>query len=315
MRMVSKVYGVVMLASSAVALAEPLPVHSQAPLRSLLYSTAPITTDYQLGWQLASDIHAASIFAVDPNYTLDYYQMEYGLEAFYGVSADWRWRAGARWLRSDDAHLDQLTLTFHNLFGLDQNGRDLVPKHRFLVDVPEAGVRVEQFDGQSLVNKFYLGLDHRWWHADKHQLASSITLQYNDGGAPWRSGSRWDAGGQLDYGYRRSNGDQAWLMLGLSHSGADQILGLPVRSLLAQIAAGYRHYLAPRHSIALQYQLSRGAIEGLGQLAQLVHEIHFGYRYQHRRQQWDLILLENAENPDNSADFGFAVRFAYRFNS
>ncbi|WP_298443675.1 DUF3187 family protein [uncultured Ferrimonas sp.] len=292
----------------------PLRVHSQSPISSFLLSVSPMPTQFQPGWQVAVDVHGASIFAMDAEYELDYYQMEYGVEAFYSPSPRWRFGTGLRLLRTDDAHLDQITLTFHDLFGIDQNGRDQVPKHRFYAAVPATGLLVTDFQRRTLAQKYQFSGAYQWRQSPRHRLSSTVTMQYNNAQGQWRKGGSVDGAVQLDYGYQRSGGDQAWLMLALSYTDASAVLSQSVRQWLPHLGLGYRHHYTPRHSVVFQYQLGMGPMTSLGSFKEPVHEFFVGYRYRRTGYQLDLTVLENAKNPDNSADFGLAARFSYRFH-
>ncbi len=288
---------------------------TQAPIRSLMLDLQPTAAHFSPGRFWALEYDGASIFAFDEQqrYGFDYYQAEYRFQLSYSPNIRWLWRVSVGQLRSDDVGLDQLTLSFHKLFGLSQNGRDKVAKHRFYATVAESSLQLEDFSQQTLASQYRLSGYHQLWRTATQQFGGGVSLQYQRTNQPWRQGSGWDLGLQLDYGYHWREQHHFWGQVGVVRTGAQRILWQPVRTWQPTMALGYRYQIDDRHSWALQYQLSRGPLVHLGQLSQAVHEVYINYRYQRGFQQWDFILLENTINADNSADVGIGVRYQRRF--
>lgn len=291
--------------------AEPIRIRSAAPAKALVLSPTPMSSAFQHRWQLSASAQAASIFAQSEQYELDYYRLDLGTELLFRPHR--RWRVGLQYHhgRAEDLRLDQTTLTFHKWFGLDQNGRLEVDKHRFLADLPQG--TFSDFKGELLSDQAGLSLGYQWLDLDRHQLSSTVQAQYHDSPDWLRQGGRWDGSLQLDYRYQhRSYGLS--LMVAASGQGADRILGAEARSLVWHGDIGYRYHFNPRHSLALHYLVSQGVVHDLGELAKPVHEAALGYRYNGGQWAWETVLLQNLLNADNSADFGLQARLRFQFD-
>ncbi len=291
----------------------PLAMRPPAPAKSFRLSPVPAATTYEPGWSLAVLAQGASVFALNDSYELDYYRTDYGLSLAFSPTKRWQLSLSHVLGRSDDAHLDQLTLSFHKFFGIDQNGRDQVAKHRFIARYPDYGLAESDFSRQTLSRQTELGIGYRWWWHERHQLSSRIALQYHQGPALWRDGGRWDQALQWDYGYRlRRHRFNA--MVALSHSGAERILAAPVRPYQWHLALGYRFQWHPSHSVELQYLASQGGLKRAAELSKSTHELALAYRFRYQRLAWQLGVLQNSVNADNSADVALHTQLRYLFH-
>ncbi|MBY6187194.1 DUF3187 family protein [Marinobacter hydrocarbonoclasticus] len=296
---------------------------SQAPVKSLMLSPIARPTEFKpQEWQVALSINPASIFATDKNvkapedpyaYELDYYTVEYRVDLRYNPSERWQFSGSYAHRTTDDAHLDQLTLSFHKLFGIDQNGRTQVPKHRYLISIPDQGLMLTDFKGETFAHQLELAVSFLAYQYFRHQLAVTLSAQYNDQRFVPRQGGDLDGGLQLDYSY-------AWedhrlnALLAYTHTGTEMLLGSPTQQDLLHAGLGYRYRLTPRHFLFTEYLFSQGALKDLGPLEDPVHEINLGYRYQRGELALDFVMMENALNADNSADIAFNFRLSYRFD-
>ncbi|GAA5186589.1 DUF3187 family protein [Ferrimonas gelatinilytica] len=290
----------------------PLAMRSPAPAKSLRLSPVPAATSYDSGWSLSVLVQGASIYALNETYELDYYRMDYGLLLEFSPNERWQLSLGHTLGRSDDAHLDQLSLTFHDLFGIGQNGRDQVPKHRFMSRFPEYGLAQDDFSSRTLSRQTELGVGFRWWQRERHQMSSRVTVQYHQGPTLWRGGGRWDQALQWDYGYHTQR-HRFNAMAALSHSGAQRVLAAPVRPYQWHLALGYRFQWHPRHSMELQYLVSQGGLKRAAELSKSTHEIALAYRFRYQRLCWQLGVLQNSVHADNSADVAFQTALRYLF--
>lgn len=303
---------------------DPLWARSQAPVKSLMLSPIARPTEFHPGeWQLALSVNPASIFATDkdPNnpelpyqFELDYYTVEYRVDLRYNPSERWQISGSYAHRTTDDAHLDQLTLSFHKLFGLDQNGRTKVPKHRYLIDLIESGQRLEDFGGETFAHQFELAASFLAYRYFRHQLAVTLSAQYNDQRYLQRRGSEWDGGLQLDYSYEWRD-HRLNALMAYTHTGADQLLGSATRKDLGHLGLGYRYRITPRHFLFTEYLISQGALRDLRAFNDPVHEANLGYRYQRGELGLDFVMMQNALNADNSADIAFNFRLSYRFDA
>ncbi len=303
---------------------DPLWARSQAPLKSLMLSPIARPTEFKPGeWQLALSVNPASIFATDRNpkapdlpvsYELDYYTVEYRFDLRFNPSERWQFSGSYAHRTTDDAHLDQLTLSFHKLFGLDQNGRNQVPKHRYLISLPLKDKTLSDFQGETFAHQFELAASFQAYRYFRHQLAVTASAQYNDQRYLERDGSNLDLGLQLDYSYEWQD-HRLNALLAYTHTGAEVLLDTPTRQGLGHWGLGYRYRITPRHFLFVEYLFSQGALKGLGPLEDPVNEVNLGYRYQRGEVGLDFVMMENALNADNSADIAFNFRLSYRFDA
>ena len=64
----------------------------------------------------------SSIWAVTSDYELDYYQNQIALGGKWQLDEKWQLDVHYRWNYAGNNHLDGLTIGFHDLFSLEQNG-------------------------------------------------------------------------------------------------------------------------------------------------------------------------------------------------
>ncbi|MBY5922430.1 DUF3187 family protein [Ferrimonas balearica] len=303
---------------------DPLWARSQAPLKSLMLSPIARPTEFKpREWQIALSVNPASIFATDRNpkepdvpvtFELDYYTVEYRVDLRFNPTERWQLSGSYAHRTTDDAHLDQLTLSFHKLFGLGQNGRDQVPKHRYLISLPQQGVTLTDFGGETFAHQFELAASFQAYRYFRHQLAVTVSAQYNDQRYLEREGDDLDLGLQLDYSYEWQD-HRLNALMAYTHTGAKALLGTPTKQELGHFGVGYRYRITPRHFLFTEYLFSQGALKALGPLADPVHEVNLGYRYQRGELALDFVMMENALNADNSADIAFNFRLSYRFDA
>ncbi|WP_028112826.1 DUF3187 family protein [Ferrimonas kyonanensis] len=290
----------------------PLMVRSQAPVKSLVLSPMFRPAYYQPGGpQVDAAFYAASIYAIDTDYVMDYYTIEYRLGMLWSPSQRWQfgWSIASR--TTNDAHLDQLTLSFHKLFGIDQNGRDQVPKHRSYLSIPKADFEVADFSGESIGRQYELSIGRSLYNRHRHNLSTTVVLAYEDDDNP-RSGGGWDGSVQLDYQY--AWGDSvAYLMGAMAYTDGDTLFGFELETSSWHWGLGFRHQLAPRHQLLLEYNAADGILHNLGQFKSSVHEINAGYRYHYRQLALEGVIIENFKYPDNSADVALVAKLRYQF--
>ncbi len=62
----------------------------------------------------------ASVWAHTSDYSLDYYHNQLELGGKWQINEQWQWELNYRWVFAADNHLDGLTESFHDLFGIGQ---------------------------------------------------------------------------------------------------------------------------------------------------------------------------------------------------
>ncbi|WP_115718480.1 DUF3187 family protein [Gallaecimonas mangrovi] len=309
------VYGLIALVPFA-ALAEdfgPLNVRTQAPLQVSSYS--PQLRDASLAEGAPDELNVglsmASIWAIDNRgaYTLDYYQNDADLRYAHSINDKWRIEGELQYRWVGNNHLDSLTIGFHDLFNISQNGRTDVPRHQSRIIVPSANVDDEHFNGATLdqIATFYA---ERLLYADQsNALTLGMGIFWNKVGGEFEKDIK--AGGmQLNYSTQLSAKQKLHLMAGITQQDWNDNTTIAMRHTLVSAAAGYEYLLTEHHVLLAEYLFHQGQAKDLGPLSDGVHELLFGYRYQWHKKALELAMVENTINDDNSADIAFT--FSYR---
>lgn len=293
----------------------PLRSYAQSPMQSnalsnVLRSGASMPEG---SIEAYTSLTAASVWAETDDYMLDYYhnQLEFG--AKWQVDELWQWEINYRWTFAADNHLDSLTQAFHDLFGIGQNGRDAVDKHRFYISMPEYGIEVEDFAGETLSSGISTYLQYQLYEDEQHALSLGGSLYYNGVNQGPFKGHSFEQGIQLNYSFYRQD-HALYTMFGITLRDKDLSLAdIPYRSETFAFAAGYRYAISKRHHLLLEYHLYQGATEGPDDFTDPSNEVLLGYRYLLDNSAFEIMMIENARNMDNSTDIAFTFGYRYLF--
>ncbi|TKB48662.1 DUF3187 family protein [Ferrimonas sediminicola] len=293
----------------------PLMVKAQSPLQAQAYTPMmrsgqvlePGTTE----WHLTGAI--ASVWAVTPDYEMDYYHNELNLGVRFAPLARWEFEVNYQYRFAADNGLDTVTEKFHDLFGLGQNGRDQVPKHRFYISAPRYGVLYEDFQGETLSNVLSGYAGYQLYLEGAHGMSAGLGLAYNYvGSGPFEIRS-FEQIAQLNYSYQPNAPHHLHLTLGSAHSD-DQATsgGLKMSDWSWMAGASYQYHLGERHRLLLEYHLYSGETKEVDELDEVSHEFLVGYRYHLERGALELTMIENVFNMDNSTDIAFTLGYRHK---
>ncbi|HDY7485803.1 TPA: DUF3187 family protein [Vibrio vulnificus] len=262
-----------------------------------------------------TSLTAASVWAETNDYMLDYYHNQLEAGARWQVNEQWQWELNYRWTFAADNHLDNLTIAFHDFFGIGQNGRDTVDKHRFYVSVPEYGVDEEGFEGETLSSAISTYVQYQLYQDQHHALSVGGSLYYNDVNSGPFEGSSFEQGLQLNYGYQKEQ-HAIYAMFGMTHRNKEvSIADIPYRKDTLAFATGYRYAFTRQHHILAEYHIYQGATEGPDDFSDPSNEFVLGYRYVMDSSALEVLMIENARNMDNSTDIAFTFGYRYLFKS
>ncbi|MGR5058101.1 DUF3187 family protein [Vibrio rotiferianus] len=295
------------------------------PLRS--YAQSPIqvvshTNVLRSGYSLLSgyvEAYAsgtiASVWAHTSDYSLDYYHNQLELGGKWQINEKWQWELNYRWVFAADNHLDGLTESFHDFFGIGQNGRDEVDKNRFYMSMPEYDILIEDFEGETLANNLSTYLQYQLLQNEHHGLSIGGSLYYNDVPHGTFKGTSFEQGLQINYTYQLNSANVFYSMVGMTFRSGDRALkDFPYRHNTAAFASGYRYALKENHHFILEYHWYKGSTEGPSEFADASNEFVIGYRYLMKNSAIEIMAIENARNMDNSTDIAFTFGYRYLFS-
>ncbi|WP_117234933.1 DUF3187 family protein [Vibrio maerlii] len=292
----------------------PLRSYAQSPIQSIslapvLRSAKALPIDYK---EIYGSVTAASVWADTDDYTLDYYHNQVELGGKWVFSEKWLMDINYRWSFAADNHLDGLTESFHDLFGIDQNGREEVGRDQFTQNMTDYGLKNENFDGETLSNSVNIYLERKVYEKDKHSLSFGGGLFYNHVASGPFEGNSFDQNVQINYTYS-NEAHEIYSMLGLTHHSRDKLNDLlPMKSMTFSTAVGYRYQLFDNHQILAEYHLYDGYIDDSSDLSEASHEALIGYRYLMENSAIEIFATENMVNMDNSTDISFTIGYRYQ---
>ena len=263
--------------------------------------------------ELYTSANIASIWAITPHYSLDYYQNQLAMGGKWQLTSKWQVEFNYRWNFAANNHLDGLTLAFHDWFGIDQNGREDVDNDRFIIQMPEYGIDQEAFRGETLSRALTSYLQYQLVDKSHHGLSLGVSLYYNDPHHGIFNLSEFEQAVQLNYGYRR--GKHALdTLLAITFRNPTNVPGqTQYHSSTWSMGTSYRYQWLERHYLIGQVSFYQGLSTGEDDFSKPSTEFILGYRYQMSHSAIEVTVVENMFNANNSTDIAFGLGYRYRF--
>lgn len=299
----------------------PLRLSSQSPGQSLRLGLVPHTpADLATGeWKFYAGASWVNVWAYEQTHELDFESLTSEALLAYGLDDDWAIEAGAASRVTFGGRMDSFIQGFHDLFGLDQEGRDQAPRNRTYVRIdandsqPGLLLGDEEMQGNRLFNLrgavlYTLSHGHDAWPA----AAIACTLQAPIGERRGYDGGLIDVSLDLSlakaYGGLVVYGSVAW-----TRFGADKLYDLDLhRSNWAGFGA-LEWRVTQDWSLLVQYLVSQGVAPDLYSLSKPSHELTFGTQVRVGRHTiMQLGVIENVFIFDNSPDFGIHLALEMR---
>ena len=300
-------------------------LRSQSPAQSLRF-TLPllIPGDIKSGWEVRIASTWSNVWADESEYVLDYEMSDtivtatYGFNKRFGVSLEFENR------NYFGGHMDGLIQGFHDLFGIDQDGRDDVSKHRKVIQRfdPNTGQMLSETSAEDLENNgmvllmnYTLTHGTKIWPSVNVYSAVRYALECPDlcdedhpvdvglgFGLAKRWSEKWYTYASLGYTWYESR-DVLETAPGLSPMDFEDnaFTGLFVIAW---------HY-TPSFSILAQYLYSGPSIKNIDVLDEASHEIHFGFKWKTKYGLIEFAVIENVITMSNSPDFGLHVGWGF----
>ncbi len=298
----------------------PLLTRAQAPLQS--GGISPRMRDAFKGThdELYGSASIASVWAQNDSYTMDFYQNDLQIGGQFIVKPDLKVEFSYLYRFTADNHLDSLTIEFHDMFGLGQNGRKDVDKHRFFIDAPEYMEQpLTDFENRTLNNSVEFYIEQSLYESPvtetgtRHALSVGASLFYDYvGHGPFENKS-FEQAVQLNYSARFDDVHHMYGLVALSHRNPHDSQIFPLKEWLYNAGVGYQYRSSPKHSWLVEFQIYEGIAKDLEDLKEPVFELTLGYRYHFTASALEFAVIENAVNADNSTDIAFTMSYRHRF--
>lgn len=250
------------------------------------------------------------------NYLLDFQMYDLGLFAGYGLAHGLWLGLAVTERRIVNAHLDQMVLNAHKLAGLDQDGRDQVPKNDLRISIPDYGIDLNKATLENqLISRSAEGfLAWQWWHGGNHGLSAAAFVQWRhelSEEALVQEDSNDIAGG-LAFTLPLDD-DILYLNASYTKLGRVELGGLPTRRGLGNLTVSWEHRLSPTNSFYLQYMLDQQIFRDLGELSQPANQLQFGWKWRRDAMTWQFAVVENFIRFSNSPDISLSLGLRYDF--
>lgn len=215
--------------------------------------------------------------------------------------------------------MDSFIQEFHDLFNIDQNGRDQVPKGRFALDIfptaTQPGVSLSSSDRGIYSSSAEVTLQHNvtCGTLSLPAFAYGLTVRYEIQSDDLEGGSPFDLGGSVALSRRY---DQVYLYgtIGFTLFGRERFRGIDLRNSQFSFLAALEWRAFSTASLLVQYLATEGLTDAPRDLSKFSHEITLGAK-------WEIIkgtvlefgLIENIITYGNSPDFGLHLGVTTRF--
>ena len=294
----------------------PLTIRSLSPAQSLRLSPVP-RSPYGLPenqTEIQFNVAAASIFIEEPGrFLMDFHFSDTRFAINHGFKHGWSAELSFNDRRILNAHLDGITKQFHDVFGIDQNGREDVDENDTQIVIPSYNIN----SGKEIKGPFSktIGLSIQKVLIDKSVRWPAVAININTSYETMSDGAIEH--GSIDYGVQFSiaqkrNSGYLYGNISYTRFGSDNWLGVPLSDQQFSGMLGYEITAGEHQAFIVQYLFSEGVVEDIGALEDYSHEIHFGYKWRTESLLWEAGIVENIVNFDNSPDVAFTFGVTYK---
>ncbi|MEZ8731279.1 DUF3187 family protein [Vibrio splendidus] len=293
----------------------PLISYTQAPLQSVRL-TPTLRSGFPLEenkLEVFASLTAASIWANSHDYHLDYYQNQLQTGLKLQLTTAWQIEFNYRWLYAANNHLDKVIINYHDLFGIDQAGRERKDRHQFDVYAPSHGINISDFSGDTLTSAFTLYTQYQIIDLENHGLSFGVSLYHNNVNHGAFKGNSTEQSAQLNYAYQLDI-NTFYTSLGLANQSNREVENsFTHKKTTWSWMGGYQLTLFENHELHLEYRWYEGAEDGDTEFSEAANEIMLGYRYLMQRSAIEISIIENIFNMDNSTDVAFQLAYRHQW--
>jgi hypothetical protein len=289
----------------------PVDIETQAPGNAIRQALPPLvpSTLSKGGWEVQITETMTNIWNFEnDSYRIDYGSFETKLSAAYGLTDDLLIEVELNDFSRWDSILDPVTNLFHDIFNLDDAGRDEFPERDNVIFF-EGGSEpdIENRDEGSVARDVALTLQHNLTYGTSKLPAISyaVTGRLQAGGESELEGSDFSLGFSGSLARRVAAEWYLYGSFGYVFHGPDEWeeLQLDDEQWSSLLAVEWRYHAW--RSWTLQYLLTEGVSEEREPLDELVHEFYLGWKHEFEPGKvLELGVIENAFVHDNTPDFG-----------
>ena len=302
-------------------------LRSQSPAQSLRF-TLPllIPGDIEPGWGVRISSTWSNVWANESEYLLDYEMSDtivtvtYAFNKRFSLSLDFENR------NYFGGKMDGFIQGFHDLFGIDQDGRDDVSKNRKVIQRfdPKTGQMLSETSAEELENNgIAVLINYNLTHGTKIWPSANVFggVRYGLKCANLCTNHHpVDAGFGIGLAKRWSKKWYTYAALGYtlyeSRDTREPALGVTPMEFENNAVTGLFvlswHY-TPTFSILAQYLYSGASIRNIDGLDEASHEVHFGFKWKTKYGMMEFALIENVITMSNSPDFGLHGGWSFHF--
>ncbi len=301
--------------------AAPLSIPSQSPAQTLRLAPGPsVARDIPAGeWHVQVSSAWSNIWAQERQYLMDYEVADSVLSISYGISRRWALEAAVQNRSYFGGAMDGFIEAFHNLVGVDQDGRDKVPNDQNQVVLRDTdGTVVFGLDDASVLNNTQLRLSLSHLLTPGTRLLPALSISATLG---WLLESPFsDDGERPDVSFGMGLSKRLPARIYLHHSVNYTIFGETHLGVCSMRRAGFTVFTGlawrygPRCDMVLQHLFSEGLAQQVWDLRDASHEVHLGgvWRLDGGR-SFSLAVIENIIAYHNSPDFGVHLSFGWSY--
>ena len=298
----------------------PFALTSNSPGPSLRLSPMPVVPSRITPGKvdLTGGIGWANVWANERLFLFDYEMLDGHLSVSYGINK--RWSVGLAFTQRAffGGSMDNFIIDFHNIFGIDQDGRDEAPKNRStLLLLDGNGNTIIDLGSADRLNNSSIALTTSYILCPGNHTLPAVSLS-----------------GVVSYGLETPFGDDddpidisvglgiskrwsaRWLSyhtLNYTHYGQTDMPGLAFEDTGFYTTHTIAWEKNPSLSFLIQYMYHEGVIKDLGSLSDATHELALGFKWQHSQKgAFELGIIENIIEHANSPDFG--IHAVYKRN-
>ncbi|VAW70308.1 hypothetical protein MNBD_GAMMA09-2549 [hydrothermal vent metagenome] len=294
----------------------PLNIRSLSPGQALRLAPLP-RSPYGLPegrTEIQFNIGAASIFLQSPGrYLIDFNFIDSRIAINHGFSNGWSTELSFNDRRIQNLYLDEMVESFHDAFGIDQNGRD-INQNQTRVIIPQYSANFAgELEG---VFSQTLGLSIQKVLIDKTVEWPAVAITLNTSLETLSDGmiekGAFDYGLQFSLAQKKSSG-YFYANASYTRFGSDKTLQtIPLSKSQLSGMLGYEFSIKENQALIVQYLFSEGVMKNLGALDKISHEIHLGYKWRTEKNIYEAGLVENIINFDNGPDVAFTFGITHR---
>lgn len=289
----------------------PLRTYAASPYQSTSLATQLRSAFPVESVEVFTMFSVASIWAHSEEFSLDYYQNQAFVGTQWRVSEKFSAELMYQFSRAKDNGLDSFVMSFHDAFGVGQNGRDEVAEDQFTINSDTYGISKQGFEDEVFVNALHLNLQYHLYSSKTEAFSIGGTLYFNDVKDSSFSSASFEQG--IDINYSKRKGSHAlFSTLGVTHRKDEMVLNsIETRNTTGAFAVGYSYQIAERHHILSEYHIYQGGGDDNSAFSKASQEVILGYRYRYQQIALELSGTENIGNMDNSTDilFSIGIRF------